>query len=348
MQTSATNRKIRVLLKSIREGSLIPRPEFQRRLVWSNKHKLAFIDTVISGYPFPEIYIAAGEVDPDTGEGTEMLVDGQQRITTLQQYFLGASDLKLGDLPAFSTLPQEKKIAFLEYEVVVRDLGSKTIDEIKEIFQRINSTKYSLNAMEVHHARFDGEFKKFAEQVSELPFFEMHRVFNTSDIKRMGDVRFCLTVIITILSTYFNRDNELEPFLEKYNDEFPESAKLLEELAVVLAVIDSFELPTNSRAWKKVDLLNLIVEIHRMRFKSQSIRIDWKLVGARLAQFYNYVDLVGTSETYPLVCERYHYAAVQATNDRSSRIRRAEVLQEIMESGFFDDPVEWKNIVDEI
>ena len=95
MKTSATSRTIRELLTDIRNETLVPRPEFQRNLVWSNKHKSAFIKTVLDGYPFPEIYIAAGEIDPDTGEATEMLVDGQQRLATLHQYFSVSSDLRL-------------------------------------------------------------------------------------------------------------------------------------------------------------------------------------------------------------------------------------------------------------
>ena len=95
MKTTATNRKIRELLTQLREGRLEPRPEFQRRLVWSNKDKSEFLDTVLSNLPFPEIYVAAGSVNLETGEGKEMLVDGQQRITTLAQYFTGSQDLRL-------------------------------------------------------------------------------------------------------------------------------------------------------------------------------------------------------------------------------------------------------------
>lgn len=47
----------------------------------------AFIETVLLNYPFPEVYVAAGEVDVETCEGKELLVDGQQRVTTLRQYF---------------------------------------------------------------------------------------------------------------------------------------------------------------------------------------------------------------------------------------------------------------------
>ncbi len=37
----------------------------------------AFIDTVLLNFPFPEVYVAAGEVDVQTGEGKDLLVDGQ-------------------------------------------------------------------------------------------------------------------------------------------------------------------------------------------------------------------------------------------------------------------------------
>ncbi len=222
MKTSATNRKLRILLTAIKSNTLLPKPEFQRRLVWANDDKLNFLKTVLEGYPFPEIYIAAGTVNPDTGEGSEMLVDGQQRMTTLFQYFMGSDELKLKNIiKPYRDLSDPEKINFLEYEVVIRDLGSKTIEEIKEIFKRINSTKYSLNAMEIHNARFDGAFKKFAETVSQNEFFERNRIFTSADVKRMNDVVFCLTVIITILSSYFNRDEEFDKtYLSKYNDEF--------------------------------------------------------------------------------------------------------------------------------
>jgi hypothetical protein len=262
MKTSATNRRLRVLLTDIREDKLIPRPEFQRRLVWTNRHKESFIQTVLLGLPFPEIYIAAGEVDTTTGEGKEMLVDGQQRMTTLSQYFTGSEDLKLKEVTPYADLSNDAKKSFLEYEVVIRDLGSKNIEEIKEVFRRINSTKYSLNAMEIHNARFDGALKQFVDDLSRNVFFEKNRVFGTTEIRRMGDVTFCLTVVISTLAGYFNRDSLFEEFLEKYNDEFESSDTLKAELQSVFDLIENAQLDPNSRAWRKADLLTLIVELY--------------------------------------------------------------------------------------
>ena len=201
MKTTATNRKVRTLLTGIKNKTLIPRPDFQRRLVWTTKDKCRFLDTVLRGYPFPEIYIAAGTVDSETGEGIEIVVDGQQRVTTLYEYFSGSAELTLGrEINPYTQLLEQQKIEFLEYEVVVRDLGKMEIEEIKAIFERINSTKYSLNDMEVNNARFAGAFKIFIEEVSTNNFFDKRRTFSTNDIRRMQDMNFSAIYVITIMS----------------------------------------------------------------------------------------------------------------------------------------------------
>lgn len=332
MKTSATNRRIRVLITAIKDGSLVPRPEFQRRLVWTNKHKQEFIRTVLLEYPFPEIYVAAGEVDPDTGSGQEMLVDGQQRMTTLLQYFSGSEDLKLRDVRPYSNLTPEEKLAFLEYEVVVRDLGKKSIEEIKEVFTRINSTKYSLNAMEIHNARFDGAFKHFGEDLTQHLFFDENRVFKTNDIRRMGDLVFCLTTVITIMTTYFNRDDELEPFLEKYNDEFPDEERIRDEIETVVKFITECRFDLKSRVWRKAELFNVLVESHRGLVKE---RLDFRPeeVGAQLTEFYNRVDKAGAGADHAEEVNGYYKAVIQATNDRSNRIKRGQIISQVMREG---------------
>jgi hypothetical protein len=331
MDTSASNRRLRVLLTSIGNGTLIPQPDFQRRLVWTNKDKVEFIKTVLEGYPFPEIYIAAGSVDTKTGEGAEVLVDGQQRVTTLYQYFKGSADLKLPkELSAYIGLTQEQQVAFLEYKVVVRDLGNMPIAEIKEVFQRINSTSYGLNAMEIHNARYGGEFKDLAELVSEQQFFEENKVFTASDIKRMNDVMFCAGLVATIMSSYFNRDKEVEAFLEKYNESFPEKDKTLFEVQNVLSFIDRLNFPSKSRAFKKADFFTLFVELHSALIKDK-LALDVSATRDRLDKFYSDVELasIGGVEDGS-DADNYYKAALQASNDRSNRILRGSVISEII------------------
>jgi hypothetical protein len=331
IKTTATNRKIRILLTAIKNGALVPRPEFQRRLVWTNKHKLAFLDTVLKGFPFPEIYIAAGQVDPDTGEGTEMLVDGQQRITTLNQYFTGSKELTLSrDTPSYADLTPEVKIAFLEYEVVVRDLGQVGIDTIKEVFKRINSTRYSLNAMEVQNSRFDGEMKLFAEKIAANEFFENNHVFSATDVRRMGDTRYALTIIVTLMSSYFHRDDELESFLANYNDEFERKEELEKEISEVFKFVDSCKFEDNSRVWKKADLLTLLVESHRLLCKKKSA-LNPDKVKETLSDFYAEIDNLDPANPSSHNASEYHKFSIQATNDRTSRIKRGEIIGALLE-----------------
>ena len=342
MQALATNRRVRTLLSDIQRGTLIPAPEFQRRLVWLNKHKSAFIDTVLRGYPFPEIYIAAGKVNTDTGEGTELLVDGQQRVTTLKQYFQGSPELKLSEeiLP-YSELGEEEKTNFLEYKVVVRDLGNISNTEIKQVFQRINSTSYALNAMEVRNARFDGVMKQFAEKLAQHKFFDKHRVFRTNEIRRMNDTSFALSLIITVMLTYFNRDSEFENYLQQYNDEFEEKEQLNEQFSKIFAFIDKCELSQISGIWRnKAHLFTLLVEMYRALIKENKSLASTE-VGQRLKDFYALVDSARHSEKEIGKADsrivEYYDATLQGTNDRRNRIIRGEILKDVINGKFMLD-----------
>ncbi|NVH63389.1 DUF262 domain-containing protein [Pseudomonas simiae] len=331
MDTSASNRRLRVLLTAIGNTTLIPQPEFQRRLVWINKDKIEFIKTVLEGYPFPEIYIAAGKVDTKTGEGAEMLVDGQQRITTLYQYFKGSTDLRLPkDLPSYNQLSEVDQVKFLEYKVVVRDLGNMSIDQIKQVFQRINSTSYGLNAMEIHNARYGGEFKKFAEKISQLDFFDDYRVFTSTDVKRMNDVMYCASLVATVMSTYFNRDNEVEVFLEKFNEEFDSKEILLQNFESVLTFISRLNFPPKSRAFKKADFFTIFVELYKLIIIA-NVDLAVPNVRRELEAFFSSVDIVGAGlDTGSADVERYYKAALQASNDRGNRIARGEIINKVL------------------
>ncbi|MBR9753610.1 MAG: DUF262 domain-containing protein [Gammaproteobacteria bacterium] len=333
MDTSASNRRLRTLLTAIGNETLIPQPDFQRRLVWTNKDKVEFIRTVLEGYPFPEIYIAAGKVNPKTGEGAEVLVDGQQRITTLYQYFRGSPDIKLGaNIDAYSELSESEQLKFLEYSVVVRDMGNMEMGKIKEVFKRINSTSYGLNAMELHNSRFGGLLKQFAEEVSLHPIFDEKKIFTSTDIKRMNDVKFCLGLIVTTMSTYFTRDKDLEEYLENYNEEFPDKDKIDGEFKVVFESIESLNLASDSRAFKKADFFTLFIEMHRVLIK-EGKAIDYIDLSIKLSGFYECVNhaAAGLDRTNKKADE-YYRSALQGSNDRANRITRGKLIREIISS----------------
>jgi uncharacterized protein with ParB-like and HNH nuclease domain len=327
MRTSADNRRVRQILNSLQNGELIPRPDFQRQLVWSNRDKIAFLDTVLKGYPFPEIYVAVGEVDLVTAEGVELLVDGQQRITTLHQYFSASPSLKIqGGIPAYVDLLPDQKTEFLNYEIAVRNLGIISPEEIIEVFRRINATSYALNDIEIHNALYRGPLMQAATEISTDEFFSRHRSFSAQEMRRKRDVVYTLTILISMMSTYFHRDEELENYLQQYNDEFPEENNIKKRFARTRDFIEKAKLTQKSRAWKKTDLLALFVEIDRLLNKER-VDLDHALVGNRINLFYVRVEGELKEPTGDDNLQAYIRTTRQATNDRASRVNRGRVLR---------------------
>lgn len=314
----------------MRDKALIPNPNFQRRLVWSNAHKVALIETVLDGLPFPEIFIAAGTVNADTGDGTEVIVDGQQRITTLNHYFTAHPDLKLsssGRVPAYRDLGQEQKLKFLEYDIVVRDLGNLTANETISIFNRINSTSYALNAMEVNNSRYDGEMKRFAEDLAALDFFVEHKTFTSLDGRRMNDIKFTLTVIISMMSGYFNRDDEIELYLERFNDEFPVEKNITDRFKRVASLLTSAVPDPKSRLWNKADMLTALIEIDRYT-NIEGKDLDVADLAVSLNAFYKDVSRVTQVGDLNELAAEYYRRISSGINDRTSRMNRGDAFRE--------------------
>jgi len=272
-------------------------------------------------------------LDAETGEATEYLVDGQQRVTTLHQYFKAHPSLRLGDLPSYANLQREQKEAFLEYEVVVRDLGKQPLEQIKKIFELINSANYALNSIEVKNARYAGEFKRFCEKLADREEFKDWRIFKRTDIRRMQDLRYCLVLAATMLSTYFNRDDEIDQYLAQYNDEFPQAQTLGPEIDQCFEFVKAMSLPLTSRAFRKTDLFSLLVEVHRALFK-RNIPLNPRAAADRLLAFFQDVDGAALGDIASDEASMYYKTTVRAAIDRGNRRRRGEIIQSMLDPSY--------------
>lgn len=327
MKTSPTNKKIREIISMVKESKLLPRPEFQRRLVWSREDKNHFLDSILRGFPFPEIYVADGDVDLETGEGTQLLVDGLQRVSTIMQYFDGDYELKLTSVLPYRALPEDQKKKFLQYDVAVRDLGSIDREEIVEVFRRLNATKYSLLDIEINNAIYAGALKKFCEQVADNDFFRSHSVFNATDYKRMGDMRYVLGIVGAMIQGYSNRDDAFEELLDRYNDDFPAQKELFDRLQATFQFIDECGFEDRSRVWKKADLFTLLIEIDQC-LHVQHIPLQPSKVLEAVSSFYNKVEnAIQNQEQLSFI---YYKASLQASNDRINRVRRGYIIHGII------------------
>ena len=96
--------------------------------------------------------------------------------------------------------------------------------------------------------------------------------------------------------------------------------------------IGECRLDPRSRAWRKAELLNLLVEIDRAYIK-EGREWDPTVAGANLGAFFARVDAVGSGSSDVDEVTTYYKAAIQATNDRSNRIRRGQVIAKVLREG---------------
>jgi len=301
--------------------------------VWTREDKNHFLDSILRGYPFPEIYLADGDVDLDSGAGAQLLVDGLQRVNTMIQYFDGDPDLVLTTVPSYRDLSKDDKTSYLQYEVAVRDLGVVTKSELIEVFKRINATKYALIEMEINNAVYHGALKQFAKRISEDAFFERHRVFNSTDYRRMGDLRYALQLIITMISGYFNRDDAFQSYLERFNDEFPAEDEVSDRIGRTFDFIEECNFSRKSRVWRKADLLTLIVELDRLMM--EGVNLQPSEVLQNIDSFFDAVEAADVSSER--VASIYYKAALQASNDRANRLRRGVIIGGVIRGMSEDD-----------
>lgn len=338
---------IGVLLHEIKSGTKVLQPRFQRRAVWSERDKIYFIDTILRGLPFPEIFCTTSfrDLNPVTH-----IVDGQQRLRAIMDYVDGKVKSSGRDrngqpleIKKFADLDDAEKQNFLEYHVMFRGIGRVDDAKLREIFQRINATDYSLKHGEKMHALFSGDFQQYCSELARHEFWQKHRVFPKSRVKRMGDTAFCVVLVVTLLAGYYRRSERNYEFLEAYNSSFPDRDEISERLSKVFDFIDRCAIPDGSRAWKLTDLFTLVVEVDR-RLNLKHAALDAGIVGDRLVSFFQTVDAVfkamgkravDAMEVDPdLHLGRwsegkvlaYIKAATKASDDRYQRQQRAAVI----------------------
>lgn len=154
LQYRVSAREIVDLVSAMRSRRLTRSPFFQRNLVWRETHKREFIETILAGLPFPQVFLARGKINVETMEAYSCVVDGQQRLTAIEEYV----DNKF---PAggrfYRELSPEQKEEFLKYKVAVIDFDLEESDlRLRDIFKRLNRTYYSLSTVEKIASEFSG------------------------------------------------------------------------------------------------------------------------------------------------------------------------------------------------
>lgn len=322
IQAQPDKKTISDLIGKIQRNELILQPEFQRGFVWTPEHMENFIKTILEGYPFPEIYLSQKGIDLETLSTQNVVVDGQQRLTTIKKYIEGTHKFERR-IPKFTDLSDQDKADFLNYDVTVRDLKDVNPDIMIEIFQRINSTKFTLTAIEINNAIYDGQFIKCAKDV--LEHFKNVEfkvpIFSESELTRMADLHFLLLIMATIEEGgYFPADNEVEKYIAHFNDEYPRFIEMRDNLTRVILSINQSNLAPDSIWYRKSNYFTLVCELIWSGKQIDDLIEDLNAFEVNVLE--NKLSDRSTNEF------AIYYANMYAgTNSRNARVKRSEILK---------------------
>lgn len=320
------------IVGKVKEDIYFVDQSFQRKLIWTQSQKIKLIETILMGYPMPEVYLWAQKSDPNSGVQKFSIVDGQQRLTTINQFISGEWSLNKLALhndnvsseyanEDWSSLPNELKQKIWEYNIDVREIPS-SVDKptINKIFTRLNQTDKSLNPQELRNAEFHGEFINASVDIADKLNGYGWKIFSDHAIRRMKDVDFCsqiLTYLIRgIVSTPPKTLNEL---YDRYNDEYADRRKHLKQTIKIFeqisslfeqkSVLDLFRKPVHFYSiFAVVDLAN-----------QDSLQINVKDL-KNFVEEYSNADFKNTGVN-PLLLS-YYRGSSNATSSKSGREKR--------------------------
>ena len=152
-------------------------PDWQRGEIWPVKKKRLLIDTILQDWKLPKFYFQKTHENPNEFD----VVDGQQRLTAIWEFFEG--ELKLSDEQAarfggadYAGLPEALSDAFDDYEIEYDEITDATDEEVKQFFKRLQeglplTSSEKLNA--VH-----SKLRDYCAQASKQAFFSKTTVIS--------------------------------------------------------------------------------------------------------------------------------------------------------------------------
>ena len=198
------------LVKRMDTGAFIV-PDFQRRFLWSRTHASRFIESLLMGLPVPGIFLYKRPHD-----GKHLVIDGQQRLKTLQSFYKGIfreAKFRLTGVrepwngQTYDELDSDDQLrlddSIIHAVIFSQESPKDTIDSIHFVFERINSGGIQLSAQEIRNCIADGDFTKLTNQLNQ--YASWRRIYGPSSLRSKDQE------LITRVLAFLERGHKYEP-----------------------------------------------------------------------------------------------------------------------------------------
>ncbi len=154
------------------------RPEYQRRLRWSNQQKSLLIESLLLNVPVPPVFFYENDL------ARYEVMDGQQRLNAIKEFLNNEFPLRglqiISSLNGrtYSKLPPKVKrsldrasisaiVLLQESQGKIKKAGSSRFYELRRfVFERLNTGGKRLSAQEIRNAIYGGEFNNLIVNLS--------------------------------------------------------------------------------------------------------------------------------------------------------------------------------------
>lgn len=192
------------IYQKIKDKKLILDPDYQRRAIWGNDKKTAFIESLYMEIMIPPIYVVEIPGEDILEETKYEVVDGKQRLTAIMDFIKGGLRLNERNLEYYADIFGGK--VFSEIREIAVEKTSQMLSSILDIyvitanspeftkydiFARLNRGAEKLKVNEIRRAiyrsKVTGWITDFVDdQLStNKEFYES--IFTSNDIKRYED-----------------------------------------------------------------------------------------------------------------------------------------------------------------
>ena len=222
-------------------------PDYQRNMVWTPKQQSRFIESILIKLPVP--FIFAADVGHGDRKGALEIIDGSQRIRTLDNFLsdrlklVGLKKLTQANGMQFSDLSKPRQMRFKRTTIRVIELSEKADEDARrEMFDRLNSGGTRLTSMEIRRGVEDGPFMTFITECATNEQFKALVPLNERNAKRKEYEEIVLRYF-AYLNNYQGFQKSVDDFLTSYlrnmNVSFTDADKqaMLEEFSRMLSFV---------------------------------------------------------------------------------------------------------------
>ena len=301
---------------------------FQRSFIWTKGQCDRFVESLLLGFPVPGIFLVSQD------DGRLLVLDGQQRLRTLQAFYRGLLRGRQHRLErvqdqfngkTYDSLdPEDRRRldnSIIHATIVRQDEPSNDQSSVYMIFERLNTGGTSLQPQEIRVALYRGRFMEFLRLMNE---FEPWRTIYGPKSKRLRDQE----LILRFFALFYRTDSYRRPmkdFLNKYlgdnRDLPPQDAEPMKDIfqKTITAILEGI----GPRAFRPQRALNVAI-------------MDSVMVGVanRIKQRGPIADLEGLGASYNgLIDDQEFLSAMESgTTGEHSVHRRLTATKLAMQS----------------